>query len=82
VNALRHARAAHVMIDVSTSAGRMIISVTDDGVGLPEQWSRPGHFGLRGLAERVERLGGVLQVSNSEPHGVRLQAQIPLAEPA
>jgi len=82
VNALRHARAAHVMIDVSTSAGRMIISVTDDGVGLPEQWSRPGHFGLRGLAERVERLGGVLQVSNSEPHGVRLQAQIPLAEAA
>ena len=79
VNALRHARAARVMIDVSSTAERMTISVTDDGVGLPGEWSRPGHFGLRGLAERVERLGGVLQVTNSEPHGVRLQAQIPLA---
>ena len=79
VNALRHANAQHVMIDVSCAAHRMIVSVTDDGVGLPGQWSRPGHFGLRGLAERVEHLGGTLQVRNNEPHGVRLTAEIPLA---
>jgi len=79
VNALRHARAQRVMIDVSSTAGRMIVSVTDDGVGLPQQWSRPGHFGLRGLAERVEHLGGSLKVRNSEPHGVNLTAEIPLA---
>ena len=36
----------------------MTVTVTDDGVGLPQHWSRPGHFGLRGLAERVEHLGG------------------------
>jgi len=56
----------------------MIISVTDDGVGLPENWSRPGHFGLRGLAERVQHLGGTLQVSNRDPHGASVQAEIPL----
>jgi two-component system sensor histidine kinase UhpB len=80
VNALRHAHAQHVMIDVSCSAQRMRVSVADDGVGLPAQWSRPGHFGLRGLAERVEHLGGSLQVRNSEPHGVSLTAEIPLTE--
>jgi two-component system, NarL family, sensor histidine kinase UhpB len=79
VNALRHAHASHVMIDVSSAGERMMVSVTDDGVGLPAQWSRPGHFGLRGLAERVERLGGTLQVRDSEPHGVCLRAEIPLA---
>jgi two-component system sensor histidine kinase UhpB len=79
VNALRHANASRVMIDVSSSAERMIVSVTDDGVGLPAQWSRPGHFGLRGLAERVEHLGGSLQVGNTEPHGVCIRAEIPLA---
>jgi two-component system sensor histidine kinase UhpB len=52
--------------------------VTDDGVGLPEHWSRPGHFGLRGLTERVEHLGGALSVRNHEPHGVCLTAEIPL----
>jgi len=79
VNALRHARASRVMIDIGSQGGRMIVSVTDDGVGLPENWSRPGHFGLRGLAERVEHLGGTLQVRNHEPHGVCLTAEIPLA---
>jgi two-component system sensor histidine kinase UhpB len=79
VNALRHARATRVMIEVSSTAARMVVAVSDDGVGLPENWSRPGHFGLRGLAERVEHLGGTFQVRNSEPHGVCLTAEIPLA---
>jgi len=78
VNAVRHARAQEVVVDVSSDEERMIISVTDDGVGLPENWSRPGHFGLRGLAERVQHLGGTLQVSNRDPHGASVQAEIPL----
>jgi two-component system sensor histidine kinase UhpB len=76
---MRHAHARQVNIDISFTQERMIVSVTDDGVGLPENWSRPGHFGLRGLAERVEHLGGSLQVSNREPRGACLRAEIPLA---
>jgi two-component system sensor histidine kinase UhpB len=79
VNAVRHARAQQVAIDVSCTNERMIVSVSDDGVGLPENWSRPGHFGLRGLAERVEHLGGSLLVRNREPHGACVRAEIPLA---
>jgi two-component system sensor histidine kinase UhpB len=58
----------------------MIVTVTDDGVGLPAPggWSRAGHFGLRGLTERVEHLGGQLSVRNRDPHGVSLTAEIPL----
>ena len=82
VNALRHAHAAHVNIEVSSVAGQMSVAVSDDGVGLPAQWSRPGHFGLRGLAERLEHLGGKLEVRNREPHGVSLTAHIPLTASA
>jgi two-component system, NarL family, sensor histidine kinase UhpB len=82
VNALRHASAEHVTIEVSSTAERMMIVVKDDGVGLPPQWARPGHFGLRGLTERVEQLGGTLQVRNIEPHGVSLMAEIPLIRSA
>jgi two-component system, NarL family, sensor histidine kinase UhpB len=78
VNALRHAQAAHVTIAVTTSEGKLLVRVADDGVGLPEQWSLTGRFGLRGLRERVERLGGTLGVHNVEPHGVDLAAEIPL----
>ncbi|MGH8133517.1 MAG: ATP-binding protein [Steroidobacteraceae bacterium] len=78
VNAVRHARATHVAIDVRSTGASMVVSVTDDGVGLPAQWARPGHFGLRGLTERVEHLGGTVQLRNCEPRGVNLTAEIPL----
>jgi two-component system sensor histidine kinase UhpB len=82
INALRHAQAARIAIDLSSSAPGMKITVRDDGVGLPAEWSRPGHFGLRGLADRLARLGGTLEVRSQTPSGVLLTAEIPLASPA
>jgi len=78
INALRHADASRVDINLRSTSERMSILVADDGVGLGPDWSRPGHFGLRGLAERIERLGGVFTVRNREPRGVCLNADIPL----
>ena len=78
VNTLRHAQAEHVAIEVRANGEQLSVSVRDDGIGLPSNWARPGHFGLRGLAERVERLGGTLRVRNLEPHGTGIAAEIPL----
>lgn len=78
INALRHAQATHVDINLQCNADHIVLSITDDGVGLAPDWSRPGHFGLRGLADRVDHLGGRFTVGNREPHGVRLVAEIPL----
>jgi two-component system sensor histidine kinase UhpB len=79
INALRHAQATQVEIDLHSDEEQIALTVTDDGVGLAPDWLRPGHFGLRGLADRVEHLGGSFTVANHEPHGVRLTAKIPLA---
>jgi two-component system sensor histidine kinase UhpB len=78
INALRHAQASRVDIAVDSDAHRIVVTVTDDGIGMPAAEVRPGHFGLRGLAERIARLGGTFNVSQREPHGVRLIAEIPL----
>ena len=82
INALRHAQATNIEINLALeqSPQRMLVTVTDDGVGLPVpgSWARAGHFGLRGLTERVEHLGGRLSIRNREPHGVSLAAEIPL----
>lgn len=78
INALRHAQASRVDVSVQSDAHRMVVMINDDGVGLPAEWARPGHFGLRGLMERVVHLGGVVTVANREPHGVCLTAEIPL----
>jgi two-component system sensor histidine kinase UhpB len=79
INALRHAHASRVDIRVLADARRILASVTDDGVGLSGDWSRPGHFGLRGLADRVAQLGGVFDIGANEGAGVCLRADIPLA---
>jgi two-component system, NarL family, sensor histidine kinase UhpB len=78
INALRHAQASRVDIEVRTDARRIIVTVADDGVGLSADWVRPGHFGLRGLADRVDQLGGSFDIGTAGERGVRLTATIPL----
>jgi two-component system sensor histidine kinase UhpB len=82
VNAMRHARPSRVDVEVRSDPQRIIVTVTDDGSGLPAEWSKPGHFGLRGLNDRVTQLGGSLQVGNGDRGGARLTAEIPLAASA
>jgi two-component system sensor histidine kinase UhpB len=78
INALRHAQASRIDIAVECDPEHIVASVTDDGVGLSAEWVRPGHFGLRGLAERVQQLGGTFHIGAHETRGVRLVADIPL----
>jgi two-component system sensor histidine kinase UhpB len=78
INALRHAQPSHVAVSVQADAEQIVVTVEDDGIGLPVDWARPGHFGLRGLAERVEHIGGSFSVVNCATRGVQLRAQIPL----
>jgi two-component system sensor histidine kinase UhpB len=82
INALRHAQPSQVEIVVECDACRIIVSVTDDGCGLSDDWARPGHFGLRGLKDRVQQLDGVFSIGSAGGHGVRLTAEIPLGLPA
>lgn len=79
INALRHAQASSVDVSVQADGRRIAISVRDNGVGLPADWARPGHFGLKGLDDRVSQLGGTFRVANAAHKGVELQADIPLA---
>jgi two-component system, NarL family, sensor histidine kinase UhpB len=85
INALRHSQATEIEINLQSNgteaAANLVITVADNGVGLPAIWSRPGHFGLRGLTERVEHLRGQLTVRNGTPGGVILTATIPWLPP-
>jgi two-component system sensor histidine kinase UhpB len=79
INAIRHANPSRVDVEVRSDPRRITVTVTDDGTGLPAAWSKPGHFGLRGLNDRVTQLGGTFQVGNAAGGGTRLTAEIPLA---
>ena len=79
-NSLRHGQAQRIEIALRTVDGQLEVCVDDDGRGLPDGWQRTGHYGLRGMAERVESLGGTFEVGANAPRGVRVRATIPVTE--
>ena len=75
-NAIRHARAAELLIELKRDGGGpIIITATDDGRGGPFCM---GH-GLTGMRERFELLGGSLVVSSVPGAGFALRASLPLS---
>ena len=73
-NIAKYASASEASVSVSLSDAAVRVEVTDDGVGGADA---AGGTGLRGLADRVEALGGLLRVESPDGAGTRLVAQIP-----
>jgi PAS domain S-box-containing protein len=74
-NVAKYAEATHVRVSLGRLNGSARIEVTDDGVGGA---SADGGSGLRGLADRVEALGGRLAIDSPRGAGTTLRADIPL----
>ncbi|HWH97151.1 MAG TPA: GAF domain-containing protein [Pseudolysinimonas sp.] len=79
-NIVRHARAEGGSIRVAITDGRLVVTVEDDGVGLPERVGRSS--GISNLAERAATRGGTFLVAPVDPHGTRLEWSVPFAEDA
>jgi len=77
-NVAKYARASHVNVSVGHLSGRATLVVSDDGVGGADAANGTG---LRGLADRVEALGGHLDVDSPPGRGTRIRAEIPCPDP-
>jgi signal transduction histidine kinase len=78
-NVAKHACASMVWLEFREGESAFHVCVTDDGCGLAAgARQKPDCLGLIGLAERLTAIDGVLNVTNSVPHGVRLLARIPV----
>jgi signal transduction histidine kinase len=73
-NVGKHAAASAARVEVTREDGRLVVTVSDDGVGGA---SADGGSGLRGLADRMEALGGRLRVSSPPGNGTCIRAEIP-----
>ena len=81
-NVMRHARAQHVWIELSQTDGTLELVVRDDGVGFDvtttlDRAERHDHLGLLGMKERVQILGGGLEVRSEPGHGTRIRIWLP-----
>jgi PAS domain S-box-containing protein len=74
-NVAKYAQASTVRVRVSATGERVVVEVSDDGLGGADP---AGGSGLRGLADRVEALGGTLAVVSSAGAGTSLRAEIPV----
>ena len=72
-NAVKHAGATRVRIDAAVRDGALRLEVADDGAGGA---TLEGGTGLRGLADRVEALGGTLEIDSPAGKGTRLRANL------
>ncbi len=73
-NVGKYAQASSAAVDVTRRETELVIEVADDGVGGADTASGSG---LRGLADRVETLGGRLRVWSPTGGGTRVRAEIP-----
>jgi PAS domain S-box-containing protein len=73
-NVAKHARAERATIAVTRKPRAVVVEVADDGIGGADMAKGSG---LRGLADRVEALGGRLSVDSVQGAGTRLRAEIP-----
>jgi signal transduction histidine kinase len=83
-NAVKHAGAAHIRLDLAYEPGRIVLRVSDDGCGfVPDDFDPPPatgeQLGLVTMRERAERVRGILTVRSRPGAGTTVEAAIPVA---
>jgi signal transduction histidine kinase len=80
-NAVKHAAARKIRIELGAEGRRICLRVADDGRGFDENYaltSPGGHFGLLGMRERAERLGGEMRLVSHPGEGTEVEVSAPL----
>jgi signal transduction histidine kinase len=74
-NAAKHAHATRIEVCLAPRNGNLLLSIRDDGVGGADPARGSG---LTGLTDRVEALGGRIQVRSPPGHGTEITAELPV----
>jgi signal transduction histidine kinase/ligand-binding sensor domain-containing protein len=80
LNAFRHSGAERVETEIRFARDVFAIRISDDGVGIDERMlsegGKPGHFGLRGMFERAQRIGARLTIRSKPRAGTAVELSI------
>ena len=76
-NVVKHAQASNLDITLGSVDGAVFLEIKDDGKGFDANDEFPGHWGIRTMRERVERLGGLLKLSSRPGQGTTVRVEFP-----
>lgn len=80
-NAFRHAQARRIELEIHYDKRRLRLRIRDDGKGIAQEvveaGGRTGHWGLRGMRERTQKIGGKLEVWSEINSGTEVELSIP-----
>ena len=78
-NVAKHSQAAHCIIRLTSSAGKITLHVEDDGIGFSPRAAHQRGFGLKGMRERAAALGGSMRVRSEAGKGTQIRIALPAA---
>jgi len=83
-NAIKHAGALQVKVTLDSADGKLLLSIEDDGLGLPGDVIQNARErgGLRAMQERAEHCGGTFAFEARVPRGTRVRALFPMRRKA
>lgn len=79
-NTLRHAKAEHITIELFRAGNRVILRVTDDGLGFDINQVDDTRYGLHTMKERALEIGGTCHVISAPQSGTRIEVKVPIKE--
>jgi signal transduction histidine kinase/ligand-binding sensor domain-containing protein len=80
INCFQHARPSNVEVEMSYSKAEFCLRVRDDGVGIEPsvvQQGKEGHWGLSGMRERAQKIGGKLSIWTNHGVGTEIELTVP-----
>jgi len=79
INAIRHSRASELALSLSQKDDQWIAQLTDNGVGFDLSLAESaGHYGLRGMKQRIEKIGGQVNITSAPGQGTRICLSVDL----
>jgi signal transduction histidine kinase len=76
-NAFRHSGAQMIVLHLAYGRRFFTMTCTDNGRGFDVDTHKPGHWGLKGMLERAQRLGGEMRFKSQPQNGVEIAVAIP-----
>ena len=79
-NSFRHAEASNIGVEITYSKAEFCLRIRDDGVGIPASvlhQGRAGHWGLSGMRERAQKIGGKLSIWTGPNVGTEVELKVP-----